>query len=343
MCLTLAGSYKIDSINMQKIWLVLSKDGFVCQDNLKVILKVCEDGGIDSESISYFTSPKFDMDELVDLAQTVSFFGDRLIVLKDFDLEDLSDVYIEQLCKVIDDSDGTHFAMCLTYEEEKSLTNKKYTPLIEVAKKQGIYHPVKEIDDKYLADLAIETAKNLGTSLDKQTANYIVQNVGKNIGLVVNETEKYCAVCNYTKISREDVDAIGVKTLEARIFDVIDMICNKKPVKALETLNTLYSQGTDEIAVVGALATAFIDIHRCKLAKKNGLSYQTVHDDFEKRSNAFRYQKAMNNANKFSEKALEEIIEQLLKTDLSLKSSSIDKRHLIDILVTQIIAKGMAG
>ena len=41
----------------------------------------------------------------------------------------------------------------------------------------------------------------------------------------------------YTKISKEDVDAIGVKTLEARIFDVIDMICNKKPVKALETPN----------------------------------------------------------------------------------------------------------
>ena len=81
----------------------------------------------------------------------------------------------------------------------------------------------------------------------------------------------------------------------------------------------------------------------CKLAKKKGISYQTVHEDFEKRSNAYRYQKAMNNANKFSEKALDDIIELLLKTDISLKSSSIDKRHLIDILVTQIIAKGMAA
>lgn len=50
----------------------------------------------------------------------------------------------------------------------------------------------------------------------------------------------------------------------------------------------------------------------------------------------------MNNANRFSETALEEIIELMLKTDIALKSSSIDKRHLVDILVTQIIAKGMA-
>ena len=339
----MAVGYKIEDINMHKLWLVLSKDSFACQDNLKIILKTAQQNGIDSESISYFTTSKFDMDELVDLAQTVSFFGDRLIVIKDFDISDLSDSYVEQLCSVINDSDGTHFAIVLTYEDEKTVNSKKYSQLIDMAKKQGMYHFVKEIDDKFLVDMAIEKAKSLDTSIDKQTANYIVQNVGKNIGLITNEVEKYCAACNYTKIEKEDVDAIGVKTLEARIFDVIDLICGKKPVKALETLNILYSQGTDEIAVVGALATAFIDIHRCKLAKKKGLSYQTVHDDFEKRSNAYRYQKAMNNANKFSEKALEDIIELMLKTDISLKSSSIDKRQLIDVLITQIMVKGMAA
>ena len=342
MCLTLAISYKIENTNMQKLWLVLSKDDFAGQDNLKVILKIAEQNGIDQDSISCFTNAKFDLQEMSDLAQTVSFFGDRVIVIKDFDLDELNESYVEELCRIIDDSDGTHFAIVLTYEDEKTVSSKKYAPLIEMAKKQGLFHQIKEIDEKYLIDLAIEKAKSLDTSLDKATAGYIVQNVGKNIGLILNETEKYCAACNYTKISREDIDAIGVKTLEARIFDVIDMVCNKKPVKALETLNLLYSQGTDEISVLGALATSFIDIHRCKMAKKKGIGYQTVHQDFEKRSNAYRYQKAMNNANKFSEKGLEEIISLMLKTDLSLKSSSVEKRQLIDVLVTQIIVKGMA-
>ncbi|MBE6894812.1 MAG: DNA polymerase III subunit delta [Ruminococcaceae bacterium] len=343
MCSILAAGYKIDNTNMQKLWLVLSKDSFVCADNLKVISKIAEDNFIDSDSISVFDNAKFDIDEMADLAQTVSFFGDRLIVVKDFDISELSDEYVEKLCSIITDSDGTHFAVTLTYDEEKALSGKKYAPLIELAKKQGLLHIVKEINDKYLADLAQEKAKNLGAPLDKETANYIVQNVGKNISLIMCEVEKYAAASNYEKITKETVDAIGVKTLEARIFDVIDLICNKKPVKALETLNTLYAQGTDEIAVLGALATSFIDIHRCKLAKKNGISYQTVHSDFEKRSNVYRYQKAMNNANKFSEKSLEDIISLMLKTDISLKSTSIEKRHLIDILVTQIIAKGMAG
>ena len=328
---------------MQKLWLVLSRDSFVCSDNLKVIFKIAEDNFIDSDSISVFDNAKFDIDELTDLAQTVSFFGDRLIIIKDFDIEDLSDEYTEKLCEIIKDSEGTHFAIALTYDDEKILTSKKYAPLVDLAKNQGCLHIVKEINDKYLAELAQEKAKKLGASLDKDTANHIVQNVGKNISLIMCEVEKYAAASNYEKITKEIVDEIGVKTLEAKIFDVIDLICAKKPVKALETLNTLYAQGTDEIAVLGALATSFIDIHRCKLAKKNGISYQTVHGDFEKRSNVYRYQKAMNNANKFSEKGLEDIIQLMLKTDISLKSTSIEKRHLIDILVTQIIVKGITG
>lgn len=339
----MAAGYKIENMDMQKLWLVLSKDSFVCSDNLKIISKIAEDNFIDNDSVSVFDNAKFDMDELADLAQTVSFFGDRLIIIKDFDISELNDECTEKLCEVINDSEGTHFAVALTYDDEKTLSSKKYAALMDLAKNQGVLHIVKEITDKYLADLAQEKAKSLGASLDKETANYIVQNVGKNISLIMCEVEKYSAAANYEKITKEIVDSVGVKTLEARIFDVIDLICNKKPVKALETLNTLYAQGTDEIAVLGALATSFIDIHRCKLAKKNGISYQTVHSDFEKRSNVYRYQKAMNNANKFSEKGLEDIIALMLKTDISLKSTSIEKRHLIDILVTQIIAKGMAG
>ena len=339
----MATGYKIEDMKMQKLWLVLSADSFVCADNLKIITKIAEENYIDSDSISVFDSPKFDIDEMADLAQTVSFFGDRLIIVKDFDISELSEEYTEKLCDIIKDSEGTHFAIALTCDDEKTISGKKYSQLTDLAKKQGMLHFVKEINDKYLAELAQEKAKSLGASLDKDTANYIVQNVGKNISLIMCEVEKYAAASNYEKITKEIVDLVGVKTLEARIFDVIDLICAKKPVKALETLNTLYAQGTDEIAVLGALATSFIDIHRCKIAKKNGISYQTVHSDFEKRSNAYRYQKAMNNANRFSEKGLEEIIQLMLKTDISLKSTSIEKRHLIDILVTQIIVKGMAG
>lgn len=342
MCLILGTDYKITDDNLKKIWLIISNDNFVCKENLNAVLKTAQKNGIDSQSISFFNNAKFSLDEFEDLASTVSFFGERLIVITDFDLAELTDEYIDKICQVIENSQGTYFAIALYSQDGKTPNLKKFAKLKELAQSQGLLHIVDRIDDKYLSDMIVKKAKSLDCSVDKQTAMYIIQCVGRDIGLLQNETEKYAAYCNYTVIDKEVVDLVGVKTLEAKIFDVIGYICDKKAIKALETINTLYALGTDEIAVLGALASSFIDMYRCKIAKKKGVSIQQVHSDFEKKSNIYRYQKALANSNKFSEKSLEEILSLMLSCDLALKSSGIDKRQIIDSLVTQIIVKGNA-
>ena len=138
----------------------------------------------------------------------------------------------------------------------------------------------------------------------------------------------------------EIVDRIGVKTVEASVFDMIDLICRKKPVKAVEKLNNLFELRTDEIAILGAMTTSFVDMHRCKMAQSQRKDYNRVQKDFEKNANSYRYKKAMNNASNFSLSSLEDILSLLMKTDISMKSSARDKKQMLYVLVTQIIAKG---
>lgn len=341
MCIILATSYKLTDNSIKKLWLVLSKDAFVCSDNLRIIIKISEKNGIDEDSITRFSGAKIDFDGIESLSQTVSFFGERLIIVSDFDITTLNDADLDRLCDIVENSESTHFAIVLTYEDDKKILAKRYARITAMAQKDGLYHFVKDIDEKYLTEMIIAKAKSLDTELDKDTAKLIVQNIGKNVGLLTHEIEKFAAACDYTEIEKEIVDAIGTKTIEASVFDIIDLICNKKPVKAIETLNKLLYMEADEIAIIGALSSSFVDMHRCKLGQNKGIGYATVHTDFEKTSNPYRYQKAMNNANKFSLRSLEEILRLLLDTDISLKSSNVDKKQSLSVLITQIIAKGM--
>lgn len=341
MCITLATSYKLSEQDFKKFWLILSKDAFVCSDNLSIILKISEKNSIEEDSISTFSGAKIDFDAIEDLSRTVSFFGERLIVIKDFDITAIADADVDRLCDVIENAENTHFALTLTYDDDKKISAKKYSRITELAKKEGIYHLVKDIDEKYLCDMIISKAKELDTILSKEVAKIIVQNVGKNVGLLIHETEKYAAACNYTTIEIELVNTIGTKTLEASVFDIIDLICAKKPVKAIETLNKLFYMEADEVAIVGALSSSFVDMHRCKLAQAKDLGYTVVHGDFEKSSNPYRYQKAMSNSGKFSLNGLEGILKLLLDTDIALKSSNTNKKQSLSVLVTQIIAKGI--
>ena len=74
----MAVGYKITDKEMKRLWLVLSKDSFVCNENLSVIEQICRKNGIDDDSMSYFTAGKTDWDEVYDLVLTPSFFGERL-------------------------------------------------------------------------------------------------------------------------------------------------------------------------------------------------------------------------------------------------------------------------
>lgn len=342
--------YKIKDKTLKNSWLIISKDAFVCSENQHIIENICKNNGIDDDSISYFSLGKIDWKEIYDLVQTPSFFGERLIVIKDGDITKLNDEDFKNLTELLQDTMGNHIAILLTYpddkKEEKKLSGKKYQKLFEEAAKNGIFHKVETIDENYLIDMAEKQAKQQDTILSKNVARIIVNNIGvKDIGLIVNEIDKYCAACNYTEITLDIVDKIGVKTVEGSVFDMIDLICRKQPVKAIEKLNKLFYLKTDEMAILGALSTSFVDIHRCKLAQLNQKDYLAVANDFDNikgnTNKAFRYKKAMNNAQKFSLNAIEEILQLLLKADISAKDSTQNKKQLLYVLVTQIIAKGI--
>ncbi len=318
----------------------MSKDRFVCNENQKIIENICRKNGIDEDSISYFPIAKTDWQEVFDLVRTPSFFGERLIVINDGDITALNEDDIENLTQLLSDFYGNRIAVVLTYEDDKKIKAKKYDKLFTQAKKAGLFHHVERIDEKYLEEMIISHAKKQGTGLDKNIAKKIVENIGKDVGLLINETDKYCAASGYEEITLEIVDRIGVKTVEASVFDMIDLICRKKPIQAIEKLNNLFELRTDEISVLGALTTGFVDMHRCKAAQAKRMGYSRVHKDFESKSNEYRYKKAMSNSSNFTLEALEEILALLLKADINMKSTAQDKKQILYVLITQIIMKG---
>ena len=337
----MAVGYKITDKELKRLWLVLSKDSFVCNENLSIIERICRKNGIDDDSMSYFTAGKTDWDEVYDLVLTPSFFGERLIVIRDGDITALTEDDFSKLEKLIEECDGNRLAIVLTYEDDKKLKAKKYDRLFEKVKKYGMLHFVQEINERYLEEMIVSHAKKQGAELPKDVSRKIVENIGKDVGLLINEVDKYCAAAEYDLITYEIVDRIGVKTVEASVFDMIDLICRKKPVKAIEKLNNLFELRTDEIAILGAMTTSFVDMHRCKMAQSQRKDYNQVQKDFEKNANSYRYKKAMNNASNFSLSSLEEILALLMKTDISMKSSAGDKKQMLYVLITQIIAKGI--
>ena len=77
----MAAGYKITDKNLKNVWFVLAKDGFVCDENRRIIEKICEKNGIDQEGTTYIEAEKADWQDIGDILSTPSFFGERLVIV----------------------------------------------------------------------------------------------------------------------------------------------------------------------------------------------------------------------------------------------------------------------
>ncbi len=330
--------YKIKDKDLKRAWLVISQDSFVGQENLKIILDIAKKNNIDNDSIINYAIKKPDFNQLLDESQTVGFFGSKLIVLKHYDLFDFNEEEIDLLTDIIENSQGVHFAFIFTLDDMKKATQKRFSKFYDVINEDGISLIINKIDDRFLEDLIMQRCKLNKTEISSKAVKFIINQTSKDIGMIINEIDKLCAASNYTEIDENLVDIMLSKTVEGSVFDIIDLICLKRTNKALEKLNILFDNKTDEILILSALSSSFIDMHRAKLAQNTGYDVNRLHKDFSSKSNVFRFQKAMGNQRKFTKEKLEDILKLLLKADLAFKSTSIDKKEHLSVLIARIIA-----
>ncbi len=336
----MVSGYKINDKTFRRFWFVVSADARVCLENASAILGIARKNGVDDDSITYIQDKEINWIDVQDLLDTPGFFGERLVMIRDLNFEDLSEDDLNSLENILKSGDTGHLAMVLGVKDKRVLSAKKFSNFSKIAEKYGLVLVVSDLSEKLLTDMVVFRAKDQGTVLSKKIATEIVNYVGNDAGMLLNETDKLCSVCGYTEVTREVVNAACCKTVEASVFDIITCICRRNPAGALRILNNLFYLKVDEFSILGALTSSFVDMYRCKTASEVGLSYQTVHDDFEKRSKIYRYQKASYNASAFSLAALEKILALLLDADLRCKMTGADKPLIILSLVAQIMIKG---
>ena len=334
----MADGILLDRDFYERLWLVTAEDPFVCEENRKLIRKICIRNGIDEDSVRTFDLKGIKWDEVRDILSSIGFFGERLVLIRG-SFTELNDENLKELTQIISEIDYNRLAVVLDVPDPKKADAKKYRSLYDTVSKRGKLFRVPKVNDRFLASYLVDRAGKMGKKLSRDLAFRIVNNVGNDLGLLSNEIDKYCFSEPSDSITARVVDGIGIKNTEASVFDIVDRICRGKVSFALKKTEDLFSLRTDEISVLSSLSTSFVDMHRCKLGRKQRKNHSDVHADFESRANRYRYQKASRNSNRFTLEALNDILHLLLDTDIRFKSASMtaaDRQKRLKVLITRI-------
>lgn len=183
-----------------------------------------------SEGINLYYITSDNIDELPSLLQGVTFFGtEKLIIIKDtklkFNVELLKDI----------DKDIT----IVVIEESVDKRTTDYKTLSKIAE----CIEFKFMDEVKVKEYIIQVLKKYNISISNEDAEYMSQMLGNQKSNIINELNKLVIYLEgETKVSREIIDKVCSKTLNAKIFDVLANIVNKKKKIAIKELDELLQQ-----------------------------------------------------------------------------------------------------
>ena len=287
----------------------------------------------------------FDVDEIISNAYLVPMMSNyKCIILNDFDLGKLTESDIKKLLEMAKNPSDVAVVIFKFTSIEVSLGNSYKSKKLsknfrEIAKAieegEGIIAEVNHMTVGEISKTLTAGALKRGCTLDSATARYMIEVCSDDLTTLLCEMEKLCSYLSNGVITKEHVDKICTRSVNARIFDMSKMVLSKNVKSSMKILDDLLYQKVKEIEIVYELSKTYIDIYRMSSSKRANVSISDVSKYFEYGNRDFVLKSASNFASLLSSNQLEESLQALCEAATMLMGASKMKKP--DVLKTLIL------
>ncbi len=297
----------------------------------------------DSE-ITRIAGEDFTLEEAVLAAGTISFFATKRIIRIDrLQPASLSDKDMTEFCELLHDTENAVFIITLWCKNQKDRKAKKVKQLEDAVRLTGCWQDLTAPGGGDLKAMAKQMAKTLGAAMDDAAAQELADRTGGDLYLLSNEVAKLAAGAEYGTITQKTVSALATRTVEADVFKMIDAVTAGRPADAFAILDRLLYLRSEPIAIVGALASSFVDMARVQTGGHHKVGYAGVFKDLQYTGNDYRLKRASQNAARFSPQQLRAALELLVELDTALKSSPLDNSVLLQTALSELCGLARSG
>ncbi len=288
----------------------------------------------------YFDSETVNFDSVYEACETLPVMSDRVcILIKDINFVKMNADDLKQYTDyfaALPDTSTLIFLMSSIEVDVKQ--NPKWKTIIDAVNKYGTVFCLSKRTDSQVAELLVRSAGKRNTSISKENAEYFISVAGTQMNVLLNEFDKVCAYSNGNEITKEMIDGITVRSVEASVFDLTDAINSGKNDRAFEILSELIKTKTEPTIIIGTIAFGYTDIYRAKAAEMNRIGYSEYLKSFSGYKNkSFRLDKAARNARKLTMKQIKELLSAVSEADIKIKSFSTDNNIILEELVAKLL------
>lgn len=286
--------------------------------------------GDDTMNLGLYEGKNVDINEVIDSAETFPFFADhRLIVMDSTGLFKSGGDQLAEYMKEIPET-----TVFLFVESDVDKRSKMY----KAVKSNGYICEINRQTEQSLADWAARIFDYNGKKITKANMSYLIANVGTDMEVLSKEIEKLISYAlKKSIIEKEDIDAVCIKQLNVRIFDMIDAISVKNQKKTLDCYYELIAEKEPPMRILYMISRQFNLMLQAKDLSGRGMSKDQVANVMGVQG--FIAGKCINQSRNFTVNDLKMGLAESVKTEEMIKSGTMDENIGVEMLLVKYSRK----
>ena len=192
--------------------------------------------------------------------------------------------------------------------------------------------------DYELSKIVVARAKSKGCTISSDLAKYFVNIVGNDFKVVYNELDKIINYVGSGEITKNIIDKLAVKCLQAKVFDLSKFIIKGNNDSAFDVLNSLIYNKEEPTAIISVITMCYTDMYRAKCAKSFNHDVEELSNYFNSyKSRRFALKYASSDSRTLTVEQLRNSIDILADADLKIKSTGVDKNMIVEQTVAMLL------
>lgn len=283
---------------------------------------------------------KDDFMSIIDACETLPFFSEKkLIYIEDLDLFLKNDKdNRDKLTDYIEDI-PSYVIMIL---KDLGSNLRKNTKLYKKINNSSKVREFSRLNIQELGNFILSFFKKRKKEISNRDLNYLVNKTryleyGSNITLheIENELEKIANNSQSTLINKENIDSNYIEPLENNIFSFLDNLVIGNKEGSLRKLDELYRDGEPIGRISYMILRQYRILMKYLVLKERGYNDREIRDKLK--ISYYEYKKVANNSRRFNKNEIKNNLEEILKYDIQQKTSSIDEKLALELLIEKLI------
>lgn len=174
--------------------------------------------------------------------------------------------------------------------------------------------------------------KENGKTIEHELSDHLLDNLEPDMQSIYNECMKIIGFSENDIISADDINKVLTKSLNSKVFDMIDSIGQKNTEDALIKLNDMISLKEPVLKMLVLVARHIRILLQVKLALNEGMPQNIISQKLGI-NYIYKYIKQSEN---FSVSKLKQALVNCSEADIAIKTSGVDERIVLERLIVQI-------